>query len=149
VYLVKQIRVSHGTQETNEPKQKRRRRGYANSEIAEIPAIVEEVAATAYVQQRVSANELTVGDIVACYLSKYEEEEPQLGVVREVTDKKAVLAWMTGDYDDSWSIMKQKNGKEWTERVAFQYILQIVKLNEENRLSDSDVNLLKDQYGKI
>jgi len=34
---------------------------------------------TADVQLNISPNEIVVGDIVACYLSKYELVEPQLG----------------------------------------------------------------------
>jgi len=51
-------------------------------------------------QQKVSADQVAVGDVVACFLSKYKEEEPQLGIVTEKTEKKVLLAWMTGDYDE-------------------------------------------------
>jgi len=56
---------------------------------------------------------------------------------------------MTGDYDEPWSVMMQKNGKEWNERVAYRYILRIVKLVEDCRLSDENVTLLKNEYDKI
>jgi len=56
---------------------------------------------------------------------------------------------MTGDYEDVWSIMKQRNCKEWTERVAYQHISQIVKLDEDNKLIEGDVNSLKDIYANI
>jgi len=41
------------------------------------------------------------------------------------------------------------DGKEWKERVAYRYILKIVKLVEDCRLSDEDVTLLRHEYDKI
>ena len=67
----------------------------------------------------VPCDEVEVGNIVACYLRKYENEEPQLGVVRSLMEKKAVVAWMAGDYDDYWAVFTGKNGKEWTEKVPY------------------------------
>ena len=131
-----QIKVSHATQE---PKQKRRKRGNDDADLQQ-PAEVSE-GTVSEVQQRVSPDDLTVGNVIACYLPKYEEKEPQLEIVREVTNKKVVVAWMTGDYEESWSIMKQRNGKDWTEKIAHKCILCIIKLTEENRLSDADITL--------
>jgi len=45
--------------------------------------------------------------------------------------------------------MKQRNGKDWTEKIAYKYILCMIKLTEENRLSDADITLLKAEYEKM
>lgn len=97
----------------------------------------------------VHRDEVKVGSTVACYLTKYEDEEPQLGVVRSLTDYRTMIAWMSGDYDDVWSVIKQKNGKEWTESVPYSSILRVIVLNEDNRLCESDINMLKSDYDKF
>jgi len=73
-----QIRVSHAI--NTEPQSKRRKtKEAAGDRKGVVTTTVDQPQKTA-AQQKVSADQVAVGDVVACFLSKYEEEEPQLGI---------------------------------------------------------------------
>lgn len=58
---------------------------------------------------------------VAVYLSKYQDEQPQLGAIEAVDDKTVTLAWYSGSYSGKWKICTTGGGKhkkKWTEVVA-------------------------------
>ena len=64
-----------------------------------------------------SANEtqlLKCGMLVACFIPKYKEEEPQIGTVVSVPDKNGNLEieWMTGTYSEPWMTCQKKSSRK-------------------------------------
>ena len=60
-----------------------------------------------------SANEtqlLKPGILVACFVPKYKEEEPQIGTIVSVPDKNGSveIEWMTDTYSEPWMTCHKK-----------------------------------------
>lgn len=91
------------------------------------------------------------GTVIACYLDKYDEEEPQLGQVTQDTECNADMEveWMVGTYTESWRLWKQRKGETWKERIPSNSILFPVTLNSNKRLSNSTISKLKLKYQNI
>lgn len=92
-----------------------------------------------------------VGDIVACFLEKYTDEEPQIGEVLKVCENSDVeVNWYTGSYSDSWAPCKTRHdGSQynlWTEVIPTSAILCDIKLSRASRLSMDDKRKLKSIY---
>ena len=95
--------------------------------------------------------ELQPGTVVACYLSKYEDEEPQIGKIT-LTDSDSdeiEVEWMVGTYSEPWQIWKQKQGRSyttWKEKVPSTAVLFPVQFSSTERLSCSLIAKLKEAY---
>ena len=44
---------------------------------------------------------------VACYVERYDDEEPQIGRIVTLHDRSVEVEWMIAAYDDRWSVCKQ------------------------------------------
>ena len=86
------------------------------------------------------------GTIIACYLDKYHEEEPQLGQVTQDTEANSDIEVEWGAYSESWRIWKQREGETWMEKVPSASLLFPVVLNSNKRLTTSTINKLKLTY---
>lgn len=87
--------------------------------------------------------------IVACYLSEYQDEEPQIGKILRCNENHYILEWMTGSYSKPWRVYKEKKGKEyvaWSEEIPKAAVLCSVSLSESNRLPENLVEKLKTLY---
>jgi len=83
---------------------------------------------------------LQPGTIVACYLSKYEDEEPQIGKVTLTDSDEIEVEWMVGTYSEPWQIWKQKQGRSyttWKEKIPSTAVLFPVQFSSTERLSSS------------
>lgn len=93
---------------------------------------------------------LSVGTIVACFIPRYSDEEPQLGKVINIGDDENVeVEWMIGSYAEPWRIWKEKKGKEyvtWKDIIPKDAILFPVALSKTDRLLSSDIARLKIAY---
>ena len=99
------------------------------------------------------SSEVTVGTIVACFLQEYSDEEPQLGRVLKVDEEREncnyEIEWLVGSYSETWSIWKQKKGREyvtWKEVIPNHAVLFPVTLTGTERLPSSLVSKLKRAY---
>ena len=91
----------------------------------------------------------TAGTILVCYLSKYSDEEPQLGKVVDSQGDKLIIEWLVGSYSEPWTIWKKKKGKDcvtWTEAISKPAVLFPVTLSKSNRLSTCAILKLKTAY---
>lgn len=93
---------------------------------------------------------LSVGTIVACFIPRYSDEEPQLGKVISIREEENVeVEWMVGSYSEPWRIWKEKKEKEyvtWKDIVPKDTVLFPVSLSKTNRLLSSDIAKLKTVY---
>ena len=48
---------------------------------------------------------------VACYVERYDDEEPQIGRIVALHDRSVEVEWMIAAYDDRWSVCKQTVGR--------------------------------------
>ena len=64
----------------------------------------------------VNADTLEIGMVVACYLSCYTNEEPQIGQVLSLSDnsESVVIEWMTGTYSEPWTLIKYRHNGAYT-----------------------------------
>ena len=88
----------------------------------------------------VNSDTIKVGMIVACYLSEYADEEPQIGkiVTLESDSASAVVEWMTGTYSEPWVVYRYRSGGQyttWRETIPFTSILCPIGLTVSNRIS--------------
>ncbi len=75
---------------------------------------------------------------VACYVPKYRDEEPQIGVIKSLMEggEKIEIEWMVGGYSECWEMCKIKKGKEyvpWSETIFVKNILFPVELTKSKR----------------
>ena len=93
-----------------------------------------------------------LGDIVACYLTKYDDEEPQIGkVVSLKPANKVDVQWMHGSYSDPWILCRQKRGRTmepWIEEIDQANMLYPIELTKSNRLTESSRKKLKLSYNQ-
>ena len=93
-----------------------------------------------------------MGTIVACFLPKYCDEEPQLGRVLKINEEEnhdLEIEWLVGSYSESWTVWKQKKGREyvnWKEVIPSHSVLFPVTLSRAARLPNSLISKLKSTY---
>lgn len=96
---------------------------------------------------------LQVGTVVACFLDKYKDEEPQLGVITGMHDESFVeVNWMTGSYSEPWAPCKTRKGRDyvpWLEKIPTNLVLFPITLTRAKRISTIDKDKLKDAYDNI
>ena len=51
------------------------------------------------------------GNLVACFVEKYQDEEPQIAQIKKVNSDTVEVQWMQGSYSDTWHPCKLKRGK--------------------------------------
>ena len=91
---------------------------------------------------------------VACYMEKYKPEEPQIGKIVAVHESSQTVdvEWMTGAYDDRWSVCKIKVGRKmvpWVETIHHSLILSPVEFTFYMRLKKNIITKLKEAYRDI
>lgn len=95
---------------------------------------------------------IKAGNIVACYLEKYQDEEPQLAKILEVNFDKVQVQWLKGSYYDPWSPCELKKGstyEPWVEQIPRTSILYQVYLSKAARLTEPCKKKLKLSYSKL
>ena len=93
--------------------------------------------------------EITVGTIVSCFLSKYSDEESQLGRVLKINEGENCNLEIVGSYSETWTVWKQKEGREyvtWKEVIPTDTMLFPVTLTRSERLPSSLISKLKYAY---
>ena len=89
------------------------------------------------------ATTYTAGTIIACFMSQYSDEEPQLGKLTKECDincETFEIEWMLGMYSEPWQLWKQKHGRSyrtWKEVIPSNAVLFPIKLSNVGRLSNS------------
>ena len=89
---------------------------------------------------------------VACYVERYDDEEPQIGTIVALHERSVEVEWMTGAYDDRWSVCKQTVGRKnvpWVEKISQNEILCPVQLTFYKRLKKDCITKLRETYEKI
>ena len=99
----------------------------------------------------VNSETIEVGMIVACYVSNYADEEPQLGklVALDNSSNSAVIEWMTGTYSEPWIIYKYRSGgsyKTWRDTIPTSSILFPIELTASNRITSALKLRLQEAY---
>lgn len=99
----------------------------------------------------VNSETIEVGMIVACYLSEYEDEEPQIGkvVALEKDSDNAIIEWMTGTYSEPWVVYKYRTGgsySTWRETVPITSILFPITLTASDRITSTLKSHLQSAY---
>ena len=94
---------------------------------------------------------IEVGMIVACYMPKYADEEPQLGklVAVENNSNSVLIEWMTGTYSEPWIIYKYRSGgsyKTWRDTIPTSSILFPIELTASNRIMSALKLRLQEAY---
>jgi len=92
------------------------------------------------------------GAIIACYLQKYEQEEPQLGIVTNTpgnNSEEVEVEWMVGAYHEPWKLWKQRRGETWKERVPISAVLFPVVLSGSSRIPAATIDKLKFAYQQL
>ena len=80
---------------------------------------------------------LEPGMMVACYVPRYCDEEPQIGSVVSVSDE-VVVEWMTGTYNEPWTVCRIKEKGRyipWKETLHKSMILFPIELSPSSRIS--------------
>jgi len=101
-----------------------------------------------------SSLQLACDMFVACYMEKYKEEEPQIGKIVAVHEasQKLDVEWMTGAYDDKWSVCKRMVGRRkvpWVETIHRSSVLFPVEFTFYMRLKKEFITKLKETYKNI
>ena len=83
---------------------------------------------------------LEPGMTVACYVPTYSDEEPQIGIIQSVSDERdeVVLEWMSGTYNEPWTVCKIKQGGKyttWKEAIQKSMVLFPIELSQNRRIS--------------
>ena len=99
----------------------------------------------------VNSETIEVGMIVACYLSEYEDEEPQIGkvVALEKDSDNAIIEWMTGTYSEPWVVYKYRTGgsySTWRETVPITLTLFPITLTASDRITSTLKSHLQSAY---
>ena len=92
------------------------------------------------------------GNLVACYLDKYQDEEPQIARINKVKSETVEVQWMQGSYSDTWHPCKVKKGRNyepWLEEIPRSAILYQIELTSAMRLAQPLRKKLKLSYGKL
>ena len=92
------------------------------------------------------------GNLVACYLEKYQDEEPQIAQIINVKSDSVEVHWMHGSYSEPWHPCQVKRGRTsepWLEDIPASSILYQVQLSKSNRLSEPLRKKLKSSYSKL
>lgn len=92
------------------------------------------------------------GSLVACYIEKYQDEEPQIARIINVKQSEVEVHWMHGSYFDPWYPCKVKWGhsyKPWIEQIPQSSILYEVQLSNTQRLTEPFRKKLKLSYSKL
>lgn len=99
----------------------------------------------------VSVAAIKTGDVVACFVSEYEDEEPQIATVVSIKpNSKLDVHWMHGSYSDPWLPCKRGRTMEpWVEEIDSTSLLYPIELTRTNRLSESVRKKLKLSYSKL
>lgn len=66
-----------------------------------------------------------------------------------IFDDAITVSWMTGSYNDTWAVIKQKKGRiyeEWSEQISLDCVLNPLKLTPSSRLHPVDIDKLKKLY---
>ena len=90
------------------------------------------------------------GMTVACFLSQYGDEEPQIGrIVTLANDSDELeIEWMRGTYYEPWIVYKSRRGKTWRETIPFSSVLFPIKLSASGRINKAEKSVLKQAYEK-
>ena len=91
---------------------------------------------------------LQVGNLVACYLEKYKDEEPQIGKILQIKTETVIVNWMSGSYSDYWYPCKVQR-QPWTEEIPTSSIICEVTLSRASRLLEPMKRKLKHMYAKM
>lgn len=89
---------------------------------------------------------------MACYVDKYEDEEPQLAKIVNVKSESIEVHWMQGSYSDPWHPCKRKMGRQyepWIEEIPRSTVLYQVVLTSNSRLTEPMKKKLKLSYSKL
>ena len=92
------------------------------------------------------------GNLVACYVEKYEDEEPQIAKILNVNLEDVEVQWMQGSYFDPWHPCRVKQGRSyepWVEDIPRSSILYEVQLSKTSRLSEPLRKKLKLSYSYV
>jgi len=98
-----------------------------------------------------SSLQLACDMFVACDMEKYKEEEPQIGKIVAVHEasQKLDVEWMTGAYDDKWSVCKKTVGRRkvpWVEIIHSSSVLFPVEFTFHMQLKKDFITKLKEAY---
>ena len=112
------------------------------------------VSGSARTEEGSAQPQLECGQQVACFLQKYEEEEPQIGTVTAIpAGRKSVeIEWMVGSYSQPWTVYKRREGGKyvaWKEMIPPSSILFAIDLTRSSRLSPGLVKKLKRAYKEV
>ena len=96
---------------------------------------------------------LECGTIVACFLSKYKDEIPQIGKVvniSSVTPESIEIEWLLGSFSSTWQVCQQRQNGEivpWRESVEQTDIIYFpIQLTNSYRLRKKTIVELKEAY---
>jgi len=91
------------------------------------------------------------GDIVACYVDQYAEEEPQIATIISIKqNNKLDVQWMHGSYSDPWLPCKRGRAMEpWIEEIGTKNLLYPLELTRSCRLPESTRKKLKLSYSQL
>ena len=97
---------------------------------------------------------IKIGNLVACYVNKYSDEEPQIGKITNLLPDNITVQvnWWKGSYADTWCPCKIKKGRKyelWLEEIPISSILYEVHLSRGSRLPEALRKKLKHTYSKI
>jgi len=99
----------------------------------------------------VNCDTVEVGMVVACFLSCYGDEEPQIGkiVALEKGLESVVIEWMTGTYSQPWVLYKYRKGgiyTTWRESIPITSIIFPIELTASSRIPSGLKLRLQDAY---
>jgi len=88
------------------------------------------------------------GDIVACYVDQYAEEEPQIATIISMKqNNKLDVHWMHGSYSDPCK--RGRSMEPWIEEIDTKNLLYPLELTRSCRLPESTRKKLKLSYSQL
>ena len=89
---------------------------------------------------------------MAVYLTKYKDEQPQLGTIKSLDQKTVTLAWYAGCYSGKGKVCMIGGGRsrqEWREVVPREVVQCEIKFTRTMKLPKETVTKLKDLYSQF